>query len=97
MTLNALFAEAELDPHIPALDLHGSSVVEAHYVVDLFLDKAFCSGERVVKIIHGKGSGTLRDGIIKFLKRHAQVAGHHQSLNEGEQGGVVYVALKPRV
>lgn len=94
---DAQFAEAELDPHIAALDLHGASVAEAHHVTDLFLDQSFIRREQVVKIIHGKGSGALRDALAPFLRRHGHVAAIHQSLREDELGAVIYVILKPRV
>lgn len=97
MSFDALFAEAELDDAILFLDVHGLSREAANDAIDLFLDRAFCAGEKCVKVVHGKGLGILQTSTQRFLKQHAQVAAIHTSLRQEEIGAVVYVALKGRV
>ncbi len=51
------------------LDLRGSRVIDA----EPLLDKALAEGDRVVWIIHGHGTGKLRQGVHEFLKQHPRV------------------------
>ena len=43
---------------------------EAILAVDMFLDGATLNRLKMVYIIHGKGTGVLRAGIQKHLKKH---------------------------
>ena len=55
------------------LDLRGFRVDEALAAVDKFLDEAVLSGLKQVYIIHGKGTGALRQAIHEFLDKNHQV------------------------
>lgn len=55
------------------LDLRGFRVDEALVAVDKFLDEAILSGLKQVYIIHGKGTGALRQAIHEFLDKNLQV------------------------
>lgn len=68
--LRALLFSAEHDESVPTLDLHGMSEHDALCELDLFLDRAFHHGERAVKIIHGSGTGKLREAVRFALERH---------------------------
>ena len=47
-----------------------------------------------VRIVHGKGTGTLRNGIQQFLKKHPHVESYRiGNYGEGEMG-VTIVTLK---
>ncbi|MFC4766951.1 endonuclease MutS2 [Effusibacillus consociatus] len=76
------------------LDLRGSTIEEAAYEIDRYLDNAVMAGLSQVSIIHGKGTGTLRAGVHEFLRNHPQV----RSFRIGEHGeghtGVTIVTLK---
>lgn len=76
------------------LDLRGSNLEEALIEVDQFIDEAFLAHLGQIFIIHGKGTGVLRDGIQRHLRTHKQVK--HYRLGEfGEGGdGVTVVQLK---
>ncbi|RMG58506.1 MAG: hypothetical protein D6722_23475, partial [Bacteroidetes bacterium] len=50
------------------LDVLGQRVEEALPRVDKFMDDAHLAGLRQVRILHGKGSGVLRDAIRKHLR-----------------------------
>jgi DNA-nicking Smr family endonuclease len=50
------------------IDLHGMRVAEAKLHVDDFLKDCYKTNERVVWIIHGKGTGVLSEEMQKFLK-----------------------------
>jgi DNA mismatch repair protein MutS2 len=53
------------------IDVRGSRVAEAEVELESAIAKATESG--VLWIIHGKGTGRLREGIHEFLKRHPQI------------------------
>lgn len=76
------------------LDLHGQAVDDALIILDKYLDDAFLAGYQEVRIVHGRGTGTLRSGVQQYLRSHPHVAKHR--LGEyGEGGiGVTVVTLK---
>ena len=55
------------------VDLRGHTIEEALPLVDTFLDRASRSGRARVRIIHGKGTGTLRRAVRDLLDRHPLV------------------------
>lgn len=57
----------------PELNLIGWRVVDALPQVDKYLDRASAAGLPRVRIIHGKGSGRLREAIHQLLTSHPQV------------------------
>ncbi|MGM0396236.1 MAG: endonuclease MutS2 [Bacillota bacterium] len=76
------------------LDIRGRNIEEGTYELDKYLDDAFISGLNEVYIIHGKGTGALRDGIKSHLKSHRLVKSQ-RSGKYGEGGdGVTVVELK---
>jgi len=52
------------------LDLHGKTVNEAISLVEESLKESYNSHERRVWIIHGKGTGVLREEVRRHLKNH---------------------------
>jgi dsDNA-specific endonuclease/ATPase MutS2 len=87
----AIFA-AELG-HAPQIDLHGMPSHEALGELERFLNHEFLAGTEVVKIIHGRGRGILRQAIRKALKEHELVARFRDADNPAQKGGVTYAAL----
>lgn len=72
----------------------GLNVEDAIFVVDKFLDDSSLAKLQTVRIVHGKGTGKLRDGIQKFLKTHSHVKSFRiGTYGEGEMG-VTVVELK---
>lgn len=69
----------------PELDLRGLTVDEALPLVDQRLDEAARAGVAELRIIHGKGTGTLRQAIRDMLRRHALV--RTQASAEARAGG----------
>jgi len=67
---------------------------EAVFTVDKYLDDAYRAGLHEVTIIHGKGTGILRQAINDMLKRHPHVKSYRLG-NYGEGGtGVTVAELK---
>lgn len=75
-------------------DVRGCTLEEALMSVDLFLDGATMNRLKMVSIIHGKGTGVLRQGIHKHLKKHPAVQEFRLGrYGEGEDG-VTIVTMK---
>ncbi len=69
------------------LDLRGMTVDEALPMVDKYLDDAFLASLHRVTLIHGKGTGVLRNAIADQLKSHPLVQSYRQgAANEGGSG-----------
>jgi DNA mismatch repair protein MutS2 len=76
------------------LDLRGMASDEALVEVDNFIDGALLSGLETVTIIHGKGTGVLRQAVRDFLRTHRSIVSYRRGqYGEGEDG-VTVVTLK---
>ncbi len=69
------------------VDLRGMDSVEAICVLDRYLDEAMRSNLKMVRIIHGKGTGVLRTAVQNSLKRNKFVKKYRLGMyGEGEDG-----------
>ena len=76
------------------INVIGYNVDEAIFVIDKFLDDCSLAKLQTVRIVHGKGTGKLRNGIHQFLKTNPHVKSFRiGSFGEGEMG-VTIVELK---
>lgn len=76
------------------LDLRGERYEDALVRTEKYLDDALLANYPRVSIIHGKGTGALRQGIQNFLKNHKRVKTYRYG-EAGEGGfGVTVVELK---
>ena len=74
------------------LDIRGSRVANAEIEVDNAIAKAIEQG--VLWIIHGKGTGKLREGIHAYLKQHSLVGKYELAGQKDGGAGVTIVYLK---
>ncbi|MBD5632655.1 MAG: endonuclease MutS2 [Clostridia bacterium] len=80
----------------PVLEINvlGMTVPEALYEVDNFIDRAVTDNLEEIKVIHGVGTGKLRQAISEHLKKHRSV----ESFRAGKYGegetGVTFIKLK---
>ena len=74
------------------LDLRGQRAEDALDMLDRYLEKAYMAGLPFVRIIHGKGTGKLRQEVRAALKDHPQVT----SFEEGDpkEGGEGVTVVK---
>ena len=72
------------------INVIGLNVEEAIFVVDKFLDDSSLAKLQQVRIVHGKGTGKLRNGIHQFLKKNPHVKSFRLgTFGEGEMGVTV--------
>ncbi|HWL25452.1 MAG TPA: endonuclease MutS2 [Ureibacillus sp.] len=76
------------------LDLRGERYEDAIHRTEKYIDDALLANYPRVSIIHGKGTGALRQGIQNYLKNHKRVKSYRYG-EAGEGGfGVTVVELK---
>jgi DNA mismatch repair protein MutS2 len=72
------------------LNLIGWRVTDALPCLDKYLDEAVAVGLQRVRIIHGKGSGRLREAVHELLTSHPQVKTYMPcNPNEGGWGATL--------
>ena len=81
--------------HVPTeIDLRGMESIEAVLTAERYLDSAAMAKLKTVTIIHGKGTGALRDAVRKMLKTNKLVKSWRQGLYGEGEAGVTVVELK---
>ncbi len=74
------------------INLIGRTVDEAILLLDKYLDDAYLARLKEVRIIHGKGTGTLRDAVRKYLQNSKHVIEYREAdYTEGGSGATVAV------
>ncbi|MBQ3258362.1 MAG: endonuclease MutS2 [Oscillospiraceae bacterium] len=86
---------AQLRAAVPMeIDIRGMETLEAMPIVERYIDDASMGRLESVRIIHGKGTGALRQAVHETLRRHKRVKGFRLGrYGEGETG-VTVVELK---
>ena len=80
-------------PVMNEMHLRHLTADEALLKLDKYLDDAFMAGLYQVRVVHGKGTGTLRQAVREQLTRHPLVKSHRPG-GYGEGGaGVTIVEL----
>lgn len=76
------------------LDLRGQRADEALEALQRYLESAYLSGMPFVRIIHGKGTGKLRQSVRDFLKQNELVTGWETGLESEGGEGITIVHLR---
>ncbi len=76
------------------IDLRGFTVDDAILDLGAFIDNAVLSGVGMVTIIHGKGTGMLRNGVHKYLKKNLSVKSFRLGVYGEGEDGVTIVELQ---
>ncbi len=76
------------------LDLRGQRVEEAFDAVDLFIDRLIVRGQRVGFLLHGHGTGALKDALRQWLGSHPRVWDWAPA--NADQGGDAYTVIGSR-
>ncbi|MFA5449419.1 MAG: endonuclease MutS2 [Clostridia bacterium] len=79
----------------PELNLIGQNTMEAVHNLNDYLDSALMSGVNEVRIIHGHGTGKLREAVKRHLKSHSGVKSSRDGgYDEGGRGVTVVILNK---
>jgi DNA mismatch repair protein MutS2 len=79
---------------LPELDFRGHNVSDGLREVDKYLDTAYLAGMNKVSLIHGKGTGVLRDAVRQYLAKHPFVASYRSGDYYEGGTGVTIVEFK---
>ncbi len=77
-----------------SIDLRGSMVDDACLELDRFIDNALITGVHEFYVVHGKGTGALRNGVQAYLKNHPRVKTYRIGAYGEGDAGVTVVTLK---
>ncbi|MBP7375884.1 MAG: Smr/MutS family protein, partial [Pyrinomonadaceae bacterium] len=76
------------------LNLIGKTTADAEYEIDRFLDEAYMSSVPRVRIIHGFGTGALKNYVHHFLKGHPHVEKYGFAPSDQGGNGATIAELK---
>ena len=77
------------------LDIRGQRVEEALETLDRYVDAAYTSGLPFGRIVHGKGTGRLRQAVRRYLKHHSLVSKVTPGRNNEGGAGVTVIHMAP--
>ncbi len=75
------------------IELRGQTVEEALPAVEQFLDQAYRAGLQWLEVVHGKGTGTLRQVVRERLRRHPLVTKYEEAAPREGGAGVTIVHM----
>jgi len=87
---------ANITSAIDEVHLRQLTIDEALLKLDRYLNDAFMTGLYQVKVIHGRGTGTLRQVIRKAFSQHPLVKSYRPGGYGEGWGGVTVVELVQR-
>lgn len=77
----------------PTLDVHGYDVHGALFEIDAFCERAWAKRVPAVRIMHGRGQGALRAGILRWVGTRPHLSVEDSPL-PSETGAVLYLCLR---
>lgn len=78
----------------PEIDVRGMNIEDAVNVLQQYIDELLSSSLGKARIIHGKGTGALKKGLLEYFRKHPNIASFEDAgYNEGG-GGATNITLK---
>ena len=75
------------DAFSPEINLIGQNTQEGIVNLEAYIDKALLAGVHEIRIIHGYGTGKLREAVRATLKSHPHIKDFRDGIyGEGERG-----------
>jgi DNA mismatch repair protein MutS2 len=84
-------------PTFPELHLRRLTVEEALYRMDKYLDASFMANCKWIRIVHGKGTGKIREVVWDYLAKNALVKSFELAPYGQGDTGVTIVELYPMI
>ncbi len=78
----------------PEIDLRGMESIDAVLAAEQYIDSASLARMKTVTLIHGKGTGALREAVQQMLKRNKLVKSYRLGRYGEGEAGVTVVELK---
>jgi len=78
----------------PEIDLRGMTGEEAWYAVDKYIDEAQMYNIKSVRLIHGKGTGALKNALWQFLQSDKRISSYRLGRYGEGDGGVTIIEIK---
>jgi DNA mismatch repair protein MutS2 len=78
---------------LPEIEVRGQTVDEALPTIEQYLDRAYRASLPWVRIIHGRGTGTLRRQVREMLHKHPLVRSYETGKPEEGGDGVTVAHL----
>lgn len=75
--------------NLPKIDLHGEDKVNALIKVDEFINDSIKLKNYVIVIVHGIGTGILKNAVHEYLKKDNRVLDYKLGINIGQT--IVYL------
>ena len=82
-------------PITAELDLHMFHPKDLRDLIPAYLEACVCQGLRNVRVVHGKGTGTLRTTVHAWLRRSPHVTGFRLGDERSGSWGATIVTLHP--
>lgn len=76
------------------INLIGKKTIEIDDDIDRFLDESYLNGLQTVRIVHGMGTGALRNAVHDYLRHHPHVARYALAPQNQGGAGATVVELK---
>jgi DNA mismatch repair protein MutS2 len=76
------------------IDLRGMRAVETEEALERYLNDAYLASLPFVRIIHGKGTGALRQTVRDFLQQHPLVEGFEGAKDQHGGEGVTLARIR---
>lgn len=74
------------------VDVRGLRLRDSEAKVDHFIKAGIPQGRKVIYILHGHGTGQLKEGLREFMKRHPYVSSHRSA--DETDGGDAFTMVK---
>lgn len=75
-----------------SIDLRGERVEQAVHRLDQYIDQALLANLGQVTVIHGMGTGAVRQGVKDYLKKHRSVESYQDApANQGGNGATIVI------
>jgi DNA-nicking Smr family endonuclease len=81
-------------PITEEIDLHTFRPAETKQVLEAYFEACRAKGLRKVRVIHGKGTGTLREKVRSALRSSPHVTSYHNADEQSGGWGATWVELR---